>query len=117
MKKNIIKGIYLFVVFFIALFATSAVMNRGNTDMTTEMGGPSFPIVTMQIEGYRVNSLHGYAEPMNTSYLRDRLLPIGADRKVSFSIDTYGNEMEKLAFEVRSINGTRLVESTEIENY
>lgn len=117
MKKNIIKGIYLCVVFGIALFVTSAVMNKGNTDMTTEMGEATFPVVTMQIDEYQVNNLHGYAEIMDTSYLRDTLLPIGEDRKVSFSIDTYGAEMEQLAFEVRSINGTRLVESTEIESY
>ncbi len=117
MKKNIIKGIYLCVVFGIALFVTSAVMNKGNTDMTTEMGEATFPVVTMQIDEYPVNNLHGYAEIMDTSYLRDTLLPIGEDRKVSFSIDTCGAEMEQLAFEVRSINGTRLVESTEIESY
>lgn len=117
MKKNIIKMVYLAVVFAAALFATSAVMNKGNTDMTTEMGEATFPLVTMQIDKYQVNNLHGYAQAMDTSYLRDTLLPIGEDRKVSFSIDTYGEEMGQLAFEVRSINGTRLVESTEIENY
>ncbi|MBQ6806435.1 MAG: hypothetical protein IJO97_03280 [Lachnospiraceae bacterium] len=117
MKRNIIKGIYLGAVFGIALFVTSNVMNKGNTDMTTEMNGASFPVVTMQIDEYQVNSLHGYAEAMNTSYLRDTLLPIEADRKVSFYVDTYGKEIDTLAFEVRSINGTRLVESTAIENY
>lgn len=117
MKKNIIKIVYLAAVFVIALLATSAVMNKGNTDMTTEMGKATFPLVTMQIDKYPVNYLHGYAQTMDTSYLRDTLLPIGDDRKVSFSIQTYGMEMEHLAFEVRSINGTRLVESTEIENY
>ncbi|MCH5255126.1 MAG: hypothetical protein J1F41_09385 [Lachnospiraceae bacterium] len=117
MKKTIIKGIYLFIVFLAALFGISAVMNKGNTDMTTEMGQAEFPLVTMQIGEYQVNRLHGYAYDMDTSYLRDTVLPIGEDRKVSFTIDTYGNTIEMLSFEVRSINGERLVESTEIENY
>lgn len=117
MKKTIIKGIYLFVVFLAALFGISAVMNKGNTDMTTEMGQAEFPLVTMQIGEYQVNRLHGYAYDMDTSYLRDTVLPIGEDRNVSFTIDTYGNIIEMLSFEVRSINGERLVESTEIENY
>lgn len=117
MKKTIIKGIYLFIVFLAALFGISAVMNQGNTDMTTEMGQAEFPLVTMQIDDYQVNRLHGYANDMDTSYLRDTLLPIGDDRKVTFVIDTYGNEIESLFFEVRSINGERLVESTEIENF
>ncbi|MDD6812358.1 MAG: hypothetical protein PUD93_10910 [Lachnospiraceae bacterium] len=117
MKKNIIKSIYLFVVFVAVLFIASTVMNKGNTDMTTEMREASFPVVTMQIEDYAVNSLYGYDKTMDTSCLRDTILPIEEDRKAAFVIDTYGNEIRSLAFEVRSINGERLVESTQIENY
>ena len=117
MKKTVIKGVYLTVIFLAALFGVSAVMNKGNTDMTVEMGEASFPVITMRIGEYQVNRLHGYAKDMDTSYLRDTLLPIGSRRNVSFTVDTYGNEIEALSFEVRSINGERLVESTEIENY
>ncbi len=117
MKKTILKSIYLIVIFLAALFGISAIMNKGNTDMTVEMGDASFPVVTMQIDEYRVNRLHGYASDMDTSYLRDTLLPIGNDRNIFFTIDTYGAAVESLSFEVRSINGERLVESTEIEDY
>lgn len=117
MKKTIFTGIYLTVVFIMALFGVSAVMNSGNTDMTMEMGEATFPIVTMNIDEYKVNRLHGYSGSMDTSYLRDTLLPIGEDRNISFTIDTYEKPMETIAFEVRSINSERLVESTEIENY
>lgn len=117
MKKTIIKGVYLIVVFLAALFSVSAVMNKGNTDMTVEMGEASFPVIMMRLDEYQVNRLHGYAKDMDTSYLRDTLLPIGSRRNVAFTVETYGNEVESLSFEVRSINGERLVESTEIENY
>jgi len=117
MKKKVIKGIYLAVVFLVALFGVSAVMNKGNTDMTMEMGEAEFPLVTMRIDEYPVNRLHGYADEMDTSYLRETLLPIGSGRNVSFTIDTYENKIEELSFEVRSINGERLVENTQIENY
>lgn len=117
MKKTIITGIYLAVVFVAALFGISAVMNNGNTDMTMEMGEPTFPIITMQIDEFQVDRLHGYAGSMDTSYLRDTVLPIGEDRNLAFTIDTYDNIIDMISFEVRSINGERLVESTEIENY
>ncbi|MCM1037681.1 MAG: hypothetical protein NC434_00035 [Ruminococcus sp.] len=117
MKKAILKIIYLLIVFVAALFGISAVMNKGNTDMTAEMGEATFPIVTMQIDEYQINRLHGYAVDMNTRYLRDTLLPIGNDRNISFIIDTYGTPISSLSFEVRSINGERLVESTQIEDY
>lgn len=117
MKKTIIKAIYLIIVFLAALFGISAVMNKGNTDMTMEMKEAELPVITMQIEEYPVNRLHGYVKEMDISYLRDTLLPIGADRNISFTLDTYGNEIAALSFEVRSINGERLVENTEIENF
>ncbi|MCM1253116.1 MAG: hypothetical protein NC321_09865 [Clostridium sp.] len=117
MKKTILKGIYLTVVFLMALFGVGIVMNQGNTDMTMEMGQATFPIVTMQIDKYSVDRLHGYADSMSTSYVRDTLLPIGEDRKVSFNIKTYENEIADISFEVRSVNGERLVESTEIEEF
>lgn len=117
MKKTVIKSIYLIVIFLAALFGVSAVMNKGNTDMTMEMGEASFPIITMRIGDCPVNRLHGYAGDMDTSYLRDTLLPIGSRRNVAFTVDTYGNKIESLSFEVRSINGERLVESTKIEDY
>lgn len=117
MKKTIIKSVYLIIIFLAASLSVSAVMNKGNTDMTMEMGDASFPVITMWLEEYPVNRLHGYANDMDTSYLRDTLLPIGSRRNVAFTIDTYGNKIETLSFEVRSINGERLVESTEIEKY
>lgn len=117
MKKAILKSIYLLAVFVAALFIVSEAMNKGNTDMTTEMGEAEFPIITMNIGEYQVNRLHGYAHSMDTRYLRDTLLPIGDDRNVSFEIETYGKTIETIAFEVRSINGERLVESTLVENY
>ena len=62
MKRAIIKGVILGIIFALALMILSKVMNQGNTDMTTEMGEASYPVVSMYMDGHRVNSLHGYAE-------------------------------------------------------
>ena len=43
MKKAIIKGVLLGVIFAAALALISRVMNQGNTDMTTEMSGATYP--------------------------------------------------------------------------
>lgn len=117
MKKAIIKGILLGVIFMAALTLISAIMNQGNTDMTTEMSEATYPVVSMLTEGHRVNSLHGYAESMDSAHLRDTIQPVGSDRKIDVRLNTYGTCIERIAFEVRSINGERLVESTEVEEY
>lgn len=117
MKKTIIKGASLGIIFALALTIISIVMNQGNTDMTTEMGDPTYPVVSMLVKGYQVNTLHGYAGSMNSAYLRDTLQPVENDRKIGVQIDTYGREVSEIAFEVRSLEGERLVESTEVTSY
>ena len=117
MKKAIIKGILLGIIFMAALTLISTIMNQGNTDMTTEMSEATYPVVSMLAEGHRVNSLHGYAESMDSAHLRDTVQPVGSDRKIDVRLSTYGTRIEHIAFEVRSINGERLVESTEVEEY
>ncbi|MDE6388247.1 MAG: hypothetical protein K2L82_10650 [Lachnospiraceae bacterium] len=117
MKKAIFKGILLGLIFAAALMLISAIMNQGNTDMTTEMGEASYPIVSMSTEGHRVNSLHGYSMSMDSAYLRDTVQPVGSDRKLEVHLDTYGRSISQIAFEVRSLNGNRLVESTAVEVY
>ncbi len=117
MKKAIIKGVFLGLIFVMAMVIISTVMNQGNTDMTTEMGNPTYPVVSMLVKGHKVNSMHGYAQSMQSAYLRDTLQPVENDRKIGVQIDTYGGKLSEIAFEVRSLEGERLVESTEVTSY
>lgn len=117
MKKTVIKCLYLAVVFFISLFLSSVVVNKGNTDMTAEMGQVSYPVIHMKIGNRELNSLHGYKHSMQCSYQRDNITPLGDGRKVSIVVNKWGQNIEELTFEVRNIDGSRLVESTEITDY
>lgn len=117
MKRAIIKGILLGMIFAAALMLISMVMNKGNTDMTTEMREASFPVISLSTEGYSVNSLHGYAENMDSAYLRDTVQPVESDRKIDVKMDTYGRDIDQIAFEVRNLNGERLVENTVVSEY
>ena len=105
MKRAIIKGLCLGCIFALALMILSAVMNQGNTDMTTEMEEATYPVLSMYVGNYRVGSLHGYAQNMESAYLRDNLQPVGEDRKIDVRIDTYGREIDTIGFEVRSLDG------------
>lgn len=117
MKRTLIKCGVIAAVFLASLLILSKLMNQGNTDMTMEMSEASYPIVSMKVDGYEVNRLHGYAQAMDTAYLREQLLPVGSDRQVSVLINTYQTEFSQIAFEVRSLDGERLVESTEVSEY
>ena len=117
MRKGLIKGIVCFVTFFISLFVISAVMNRGNTDTTMEMSPASYPLVYINYEGKHINSLHGYANEMDIPSMRDTITPLGEDRQISLYLEKYKNEISSLSFEVRSIDGDRLIENSQIYNY
>lgn len=117
MRKTILRILYLVVVFVVSCLLISKVMSQGNTDITVEMAEPTFPILSFQIGAETVNELHGYAQVMDSSYLRDTLLPISSDRTAYYKIDCYDNQIDSLLYEVRSMDGTRLVESTPIIDY
>ena len=96
---------------------TGAIMNKGNTDMTAEMGDATFPLVHMVTDGGEINPLFGYVREMDLGTLRDSITPIGADRTVSFRADTYGTRVNGISFELRSRNGARLIEAGELKKY
>lgn len=117
MKKTIIRSCVFAVTFLTALIISSVLLNRGNTDMTAEIEPPQLPLVYVDADGLRVNRMNGYLMEMEESYMRGGIMPIGADRKLSVSIQKFGAQVEALAFEVRSTDGERLVEDTQIQDY
>ena len=117
MRKTLIKGAVVIIVFFSALFVISNLMNKGNADMTTEMGEATYPVIAMNYGGFRINVLHGYQEAMEVSQMRESLTPLVSGRKMNLDIDTYGTRVDGIRFEVRSVDGSRLIEDTTIEEY
>ncbi|MDE6607887.1 MAG: hypothetical protein K2K54_09075 [Lachnospiraceae bacterium] len=116
MKKSLIKTAVFTLTFLLSLFIISGIMNQGNTDMTIEMSQASFPLIFMNIDGERVNCLHGYAQEMEGSYLRDTITVIPQGRTVQFEIEKFNTDIQKVSYELRSVDGERLVENGEITN-
>ena len=117
MKKGIIKGAVFAIVFFASLLIFSRILNTGNVDMTMDMPEAEFPVVYMEMNGIRCNELHGYVNAMDTAFMRDTITVLDENRSASFLVDTYGSIVQKLVFEVRSVDGERLIESTEVTDF
>ena len=117
MKKPVIKGIVCVITFIMALIIISTITNKGNTDMTVEMQPATYPLVYANVNGDRINVLHGYGQKMQESYMRDSITPLGEDRVLSLEIDKYKSTVSALSFEVRSVDGSRLIEETAITDY
>ncbi len=117
MKKSILKGIILGLVFFLTLIVASKIMNKGNADMTAQMQAAGFPVLYMSLDGYAYNELHGYAQAMEIPYMRENITVLGEDRELNFAVQTYGADVSKLSFEVRSADGQRLIENTQVTDF
>jgi len=85
--------------------------------MTAQMGPATYPLVYVIMGDRQLNSLRGYAEPMETSYLRETLTPLTDGRRLTLRLEKFGNTIESLSFEVRSIDGTRLIERSDITEF
>lgn len=115
MKKAIAKIITFAVVFILSLVAIGFFMNHGNTDMTAQMSAASLPVIGIRAGDREINRMYGYCAPMETAGMRWGITPIDAQRQVNAVIHTYGQEVSRAAYEVRSIDGSRLIENTEVE--
>ncbi len=117
MKNAISKVIVCFAVFILTLFVSSSIYNKGNEELTTSMAQASLPLVHFTTDKISYNYLHGLRQEMDGSFFRDTITPLGEGRTLSFVVDKYGNEISEISFEVRSIDGTRLVERTKVSDY
>lgn len=115
MKKSILKLSVFFIVFLLALVVVSKFMNRGHDNLTMEMAPASLPLVTMVLEGIEYNQLHGYLADTDIAFQRDTVTVLGEGRDTGFVVDTYGETVDGVSIEVRSADGSRLIEDTEIK--
>ena len=117
MKRTLIKISVFLAVFLIGIKVFSIVLNRGNTDLSQDMPGATLPVIYMKINDQYMNALHGYVTEMEGAYLHENITPINADRTLDIRIDTYGFSVAKVAYELRSLNGSRLIEDTELDSF
>ena len=117
MKKLMIRLVVFAAIFLLTLVVAGNIMNQGHDNMTMEMAEASLPIVSVERGGVRYNELHGYTVPMETFAMREAVTVLEENRNFSLYIDLYGRNVTGMSIELRSTDGTRLVESTEITSY
>ncbi len=114
MRKIFIRIGVLLAVFLVGIVGFSHIMNIENTDRTSTVAEPALPVVYIW-DGQRImNEMFGYAGEMQSNYMRDTLTLLPSDYKLHAAIDTFGSEVEKVSYEVRSADASRLVENTDI---
>lgn len=117
MRKTIIKLFVFCAVFMLTVVIVNRVMNRGHDNLTMEMAPASYPLVTMKMDDKMYNQLHGYGTGMDVAFQREAVTVLGEDRDTDFVVDTYGTEVLGISIQVRSADGSRLIEDTRVTEY
>lgn len=114
MNKTWIKRIVAVFVFIISLFVIDFFMNRETSEITMDMPKATLPIVSVMADEHKINTMYGYTSKREEAYTKDSITPISENRQITFVIDTYQADIESVAYEVRSIDGERLIEGSDI---
>ena len=117
MKKTIIRIAVCVVVFLASALIIGSIMNQGHNNMTMEMAPATLPMITMESGGVACNELHGNTVEMDVAYQKDCITLLGEGRQANFTGDTFGREITGISTEVRSIDGSRLIENSEVTGW
>ncbi|MBO5371642.1 MAG: hypothetical protein J6A75_02870 [Lachnospiraceae bacterium] len=121
MKKGIIKVLVLLAVFCLGIVVFGKMNDHANADLTTEMADATLPVISLYMQNgtsnWEINELYGYTTEMNAVYMRDTITPIGDERILPMQIQTYDNQIDKISYEIRSMDMDRLVADAVVDKY
>ncbi|MGN0342337.1 MAG: hypothetical protein ACI4DO_06045 [Roseburia sp.] len=117
MNKGMIRGIILAAVFVAAVSVFGLLMNKTNQDMTTEMGEATLPTLSLFYQEEEINQLYAYTQEMNAVYMRDSITPVDTDRILPIRIHAGQYTVDGISYEIRSMDTTRLIASSKVEEY
>lgn len=121
MKKGMIKLLVLAGVFLLGVIVFGELTNHSNEDLTTEMADATLPLVSFFMNGeggnQEVNELRGYTREMQSVYMRDAITTISSDRRLPLQIQTYDKTIDEISYEIRSLDASRLIADSKVEDY
>ena len=114
LKKRLINVGVLSAVFIVAVIIFSYVTNKGNDNMTADMGAATFPQIAFSYGDYKINTLTGYAKRMDVSSMHNTITPV-ANQSLDVNIEAYGNKFTGASYKVYTLDGTSELESKKIK--
>ena len=115
MWKSTFFKILIRTVLFILVFAGTALVvnvwnNRGSSQAYVELGGETLPVVYTYYGEQRLTCLPAYKQEMDPSLIRDSVVPVTKDHKVTFSVDKRGGSIGEVSYQLRDSTGETLIE-------
>lgn len=112
----VVRPVVLVAVFVVAFLVSAGIMNRNNQGITTQMKECTFPTITAVYKDREINRMYGYADEMNQGTIRNGITLLDESDKLPIRIQTYGTDVKSIRYQVRSLDGGRLIEETVVKD-
>ncbi len=116
MKKSLIKGLILGVIFVFSIILFSNMLNKDLTEELKEMDDPTLPVLYMELSGYPVNPMYGHKTQMEPAYFRESITPVSTKKELTVTAETFGNKIDGISYQVISADGSKVVEEAKLNN-
>lgn len=117
MMKRIIKLLTPIFIFVATFVIASAMTDKDTGYQTTAMAEATLPIVTMQKDGKDINELFGHRGQLDEKSVRGNIMPLSEDMKIPLAIQAFQSHVEGISYDVRTMDGSRLLQSRQVEDY
>ena len=111
--KYLVLGL-IFLLIFVLSLSISLIYQKSREEAYSSMAKASLPTVSVKFGKYETE-LHGYVTEMTLSDMRDVIVPVGKDRKLSLTVHGYGNDIASVRYWVRSLDGKEYIDGATIE--
>ena len=116
LKRILILAI-LFILALIGYFAWAWIQQREDGAVYTSIEDADLPSAYVNILGRRMNELDGFVEDNRKEAGRGDLTLLPEDLKLSVTIDKLDSKITGMQYEIRSLDGERLVERTTLDDW
>ena len=104
------------MLFVVVVAGSSLLMNSQSTDNRSDMNDATLPEVMVKIGSTQANKMYGYKQAMQTDFMRGSITPLDTTKKLTIEINPYADSVTGLAYEVRTSDGSKVMENRKIKN-
>ncbi|MDD5803734.1 MAG: hypothetical protein PUE78_05425 [Clostridia bacterium] len=116
MIKFLRRAVILLFIFVLGVAGSSFLLNSETTDDRSDMNDPVFPEIMVDFDGNYANRMYGYAQPMQTDFIRDSVTPLDTSRELSFVINPYDTKVKSFSYEIRTSDGSKVLENRKVKS-
>lgn len=116
MLKHVYKFLILCAVFAGSIFMFSKNIHQVSIVATgsVSMAESTFPLLSLEISGYKLNTMHGYSSNISAREVRESITPLSYDKTFKLYIEENESTIKKLNYEIYSIADNQKLESNSI---